>query len=126
MPIYILFDLGMTRSFIVMRIMKQIGEEPYMTGKWYTISTPLGKVVNVYVTYIRIRVSVNRCKTKVDLIPLQLHDYDVILGMNWLSMYKAQKNCFAKIITLQTPDGRRVVFKWEKYYTWMSDFHHYY
>lgn len=27
-------------------------------------------------------------ETSVDLIPLELHDFDIIIGMNWLSRYK--------------------------------------
>jgi hypothetical protein len=34
--------------------------------------------------------------------------------MNWLSMNKAQMNCFAKTITLHGLDGRKIMFKEEK------------
>ena len=35
-----------------------------------------------------------------DLLPLELYDFEVILGMDWLSKYKAQIDCFAKTVTL--------------------------
>jgi hypothetical protein len=45
---------------------------------------------------------------RVDLLPLELYDFEVILGMKWLGKYKAQIDYFAKIVTLQGLDGRRV------------------
>jgi hypothetical protein len=50
----------------------------------------------------------------VDLIPLELHDFDIILGMYWLSKYKGLIDCYAKTITFQTPDGERMVFEGER------------
>jgi hypothetical protein len=37
----------------------------------------------------------------VDLISLELHDFDVILGLDWLGMYKASMDYFAKNVTFQ-------------------------
>jgi len=34
-------------------------------------------------------------------MPLELYDFDVILGMDWLSKYKAQVDCFTKTVTIQ-------------------------
>ena len=53
-------------------------------------------------------------ETEVDLIPLELHDFDIILGMNWLSKYKALIDCYAKTVTFQTLEGERMIFKGEK------------
>jgi hypothetical protein len=37
---------------------------------------------------------------EVELIPIELHDFDLLLGMDWLSLYRAKVNCFAKTVTL--------------------------
>jgi hypothetical protein len=47
-------------------------------------------------------------------MPLQLYDFDVILGMDWLSKHKAQADCFTKMVTIQGIDDKRVVFKGER------------
>ena len=39
----------------------------------------------------------------VDLVLLDLHDFDVILGMNWLASYHASIDCFGKIVTFNIP-----------------------
>ena len=40
---------------------------------------------------------------KAHLIPLEMTDFDVILGMDWLSNHKASVNCFTKKIRFEKP-----------------------
>jgi hypothetical protein len=42
---------------------------------------------------------------------LELYDFDVILGMDWLSKHKAQVDCFTKKVTIQGIGDKIVVFK---------------
>ena len=39
----------------------------------------------------------------VDLILLKLHDFDIILGMDWLTTHHALIDCFAKKATFHIP-----------------------
>ena len=48
-----------------------------------------------------------------DLIILESQGLDVILGMDWLSMYGGNIDCASKSIMLTTPEGRRI-----KYVSW--------
>jgi hypothetical protein len=45
---------------------------------------------------------------------LELHDFDIIIGMNWLSKYKALIDCYAKTVTFQTLEGERMIFEGER------------
>jgi len=47
-------------------------------------------------------------------MPLELYDFDLILGMDWLSKHKAQVDCFAKTVTIQGIGDKIVVFKGER------------
>ena len=40
---------------------------------------------------------------KTNLIPLEMTDFDVILGMDWLSNHRASMNCFTKEIRFEKP-----------------------
>ena len=40
---------------------------------------------------------------KANLIPLKMSNFDVILGMDWLSNHKASMNCFTKKIRFEKP-----------------------
>jgi hypothetical protein len=45
-----------------------------------------------------------------NLVLISLGAFDVILGMDWLSQYRAVISCFWKIVLLQALSGREVVF----------------
>ena len=61
-----------------------------------------------------IKLEIMGCETCVDLIPLVIHDFDIILRMDCLGKYKAQMNCFAKTVTFSRFTGERVVFQGER------------
>jgi hypothetical protein len=46
--------------------------------------TPLGETVETNVVFEGVRFNINGCERKANLIPLEISDFDIILGMNWL------------------------------------------
>ena len=51
---------------------------------------------------------------KVDLIPLDMREFDAILGMDWLSMHGATLNYPRKEVTFHTLDNQEVHFIGER------------
>ncbi|WRX12993.1 Reverse transcriptase domain - like 10 [Theobroma cacao] len=49
-----------------------------------------------------------------DLIPLEIRDFNLILGMDWLSTHRAKVDCFKKEVILQSLEGAEVVFTGER------------
>ena len=47
----------------------------------------------------------------VDLIVLDMDEYEIILGMDWLSKYHAKIDCRKKIVVFQPPNTDQFVFK---------------
>ena len=47
----------------------------------------------------------------VDLILLKLHDFDIILGMDWLETHHALVDCFAKKVTFHIPRQPKFYFE---------------
>jgi len=47
-----------------------------------TISTPLIENIDIDDVYKGVVLYIERTKLRVDLVPLKLYDYDLILGMN--------------------------------------------
>jgi hypothetical protein len=45
-----------------------------------------------------------------NLVVIPLKSFDIILGMDWLSQYRVVISCFWKIVSLQAPSGREVIF----------------
>ena len=51
------------------------------------ISTPLKETINIDWVYKRLLVIIKEYETLIDLLPLELKGFDMILGMNWLSVH---------------------------------------
>ena len=64
------------------------------------VSTTVGESVIVEKVYRSCLVTFVGSNTYVDLIILEMVDFDVILGMTWLSPNFALLDCNAKIMTL--------------------------
>ena len=108
---HVLFDPGVTHSFIDKRIVTKLKNGVEIVEKGFLIGTPMGNRVETDIVYVNVGVNLSGCETKVDLIPLELHDFDIILGMNWLNKYKALIDCYAKTVTFQTLNGERMIFE---------------
>ncbi|KAL8147136.1 hypothetical protein AgCh_004741 [Apium graveolens] len=57
---------------------------------------------------------ISRYMFPVDLIPFELGDFDVILGMDWLSLYKANIDCKKKRVVMHTPDNKRISYQGQR------------
>ena len=51
---------------------------------------------------------------EIDLIPLAISHFDVIIGMNWLSKFKEKIDCISKSITFEEPKGGETKLEGEK------------
>ena len=49
-----------------------------------------------------------------DLVVLDLTDFDVILGMDWLSTHGATWDCRDKVVRFRGQDGSEVVFRGDR------------
>jgi hypothetical protein len=82
------------------------------------LGTPLGETVETDVVFEGVKIGINGYEVEVDLIPLELNNFDIILGMNWLGKNKARLDCFTKTVTktvtFQGVKGEIIVFKGER------------
>nr|XP_029149688.1 uncharacterized protein LOC112757355 [Arachis hypogaea] len=77
----------------------------------FYVGTALGVSAIVQYVYRSCIVRVNIVDTLVDLILLEMMDeFDVILGMNWLSSYHTDVSCFSKIVKFDIPSIPPFVF----------------
>ena len=51
---------------------------------------------------------------KANLIPLEMYDFDVILGMDWLSTHRASVDCFTKKIVFQKSRYPEIEFEGDR------------
>jgi len=117
---HVLFDSGATHSFIANKNVTKLSKETKKVEKRFIIGTPLGETVETNIVFEGVGININECELKADLIPLELSDFDIILGMDWLGKNKARLDCFTKTVTFQGAKGETMVFKGERIYNFTN------
>ncbi|XP_074372556.1 uncharacterized protein LOC141713166 [Apium graveolens] len=97
---YVLFDTGSTHSIVSLSFVPHLGVAPSLLYPCMSISTPMGNYVVISDVYRECLITVGDINYKVNLLPMEMHDFDIILGMNWLSEHRATIDC----------QGKRVIF----------------
>ena len=96
----ILFDPGSTFSYVSSSFATGLDLYCDLLDIPIRVSTPVGESVIVEKVYRSCLVTFVGSNTYVDLIILEMVDFDVILGMTWLSPNFAILDCNAKTVTL--------------------------
>jgi Retroviral aspartyl protease/RNase H-like domain found in reverse transcriptase/Reverse transcriptase (RNA-dependent DNA polymerase)/Integrase zinc binding domain/Retrotransposon gag protein/Zinc knuckle len=100
-----LLDTGSTHSFISPACARRLNVKPDKLDTTLIVETPLGGEVTTSIVYKGCKVHVGDRTLLADLILLDMHDFDVILGMDWLSVWHAEIDCHEKVVTLRMSDG---------------------
>ena len=98
--IHALIDLGSTHSYICI---EQLSDKlPSVEPLAYEIlvTSPLGHSVRVNWVYKNCPLTVHDREFSMDLIALPFHEFDLILGIDWLSKHRAIVDCDKKTIFL--------------------------
>ncbi|KAI5339933.1 hypothetical protein L3X38_019207 [Prunus dulcis] len=84
-----------------------------MTGS-FSISLHTGEVLYADRVFRNCFIQVDDAWLEANLIPLDLVDLDIILGMDWLEKHHASVDCFRKEVTLRSPGQPKVTFHGER------------
>ena len=95
---YALFDPGASHSFISEQFVKLSGIEPKLLEVMLCVTTPLNDKVSVTYGCPDCKIVIGGRKEKIDLIILTMHDFDVIVGMDWLAKQGAVVDCSNRVI----------------------------
>ncbi|KAD5317689.1 hypothetical protein E3N88_17635 [Mikania micrantha] len=114
LPAYIIFDSGASRSFISVKF---VNHDSFVLAKLpFPLEVEIADSKNflVYDIYHRCKLTIDGEDYEVDLIPMILGEFDVVIGMDWLSKYGANIVCNCKVIQLTSPGGHEVCIQGEK------------
>ena len=75
---------------------------------------PVGESVVCRHIYRGCELELGGQKLEVDLVPLPLQMFDVILGMDVLTKYQALIDCYKKKVEFQMSTGDKIVFRGER------------
>ena len=108
---YILIDSGASYSFMSVLFVRKLDMEPVLLDEACIVSLPSGENLTSRFVFKEVPVKVAGRELPVDLIVLEMVDYDVILGMDWLSKYNATIFCRRKKVVFQPLEGEVFEYK---------------
>ena len=106
----ILFDSSASHSFIASSCVNVLGLKVESLGNPLHVSSPLGIRVRVDQICQDCELEISGILLPVDLRVMDISDFDVILGMDWLTAHRVVIDYYRRRITAYTRDGIRVTF----------------
>ena len=106
-----LFDSGASHSFIAASVMIELGLEVETLEEPLHVSSFLGIRARIGMICRGCELKISGTLLTVDLRIMDMSEFDVILGMDWLIVI----DCERKRVTAYTQDGTRVVFQGDKH-----------
>nr|GEV85672.1 hypothetical protein [Tanacetum cinerariifolium] len=105
----ILFDTGVDRSFISTAFSSLVNIDPTLLGSSNDVELAYGKIVGIDTIIRGCTISFLNHPFNIDLMPVELGSFDVIIGMDWLRRCHAVIVCDEKLV--QFPYGNVVFVK---------------
>ncbi|XP_070011172.1 uncharacterized protein [Nicotiana sylvestris] len=107
----VLFDPGSTYSYVLSLFAHFLAIASESLGTLIHVSTLVGDSVVMDRIYRSCVVTFCSFEIRADLLLLDMIDFEIILGMDWLSPYQAVLDCHAKTIALAMPGLPRSEWK---------------
>ena len=104
------FDYGVSHSFIVASCVKDLGLEVETFEELLHVSSPLGTRVRVDKICQDCELEISGILLTVDLRVMDMSEFDIILGRDWLKAHRVVIDCDRKRITAYTQDNVCVMF----------------
>ena len=111
--VYPLLDLGCTLSFVTPLLALTFETLPEVLHDPIVDSTPLGENVRTDRVYKDCPIVVSGKTMCADLVELPMHDFDVILCMDWIQNCYACLDCCSRVVIFRFPNEGELV--WEGY-----------
>ncbi|GKA66887.1 putative reverse transcriptase domain-containing protein [Tanacetum coccineum] len=101
-----LFDSGADYSFVSTTFIPLLGIDPSKLGFRYEIEIASGQLVEIDKVIKGCKLEIEGHVFDINLIPFKHGIFDVIIGMDWLSNYKAKIICHEKVVRIPLLDGK--------------------
>ncbi|WP_375608914.1 retroviral-like aspartic protease family protein, partial [Bartonella sp. AC140YNZD] len=110
----VLFDTGASHSFIALSFARALGLPVDQLAQPLCVETPVGGVVTLGSVCRACDLMIFSIYLSFDLIILDMHSFDVILGMDWLSVFRATIDCYTCRVTMHVSSGYLCTFVGER------------
>ncbi|GKF13413.1 putative reverse transcriptase domain-containing protein, partial [Tanacetum coccineum] len=96
----ILFDTGADRSFVSTAFSPQIDITPTALDHYYDVELAYRRIIGLNTILRGCTLNILNHPFNIDLMPVELGNFDAIIGMNWLVEYQAIIMCAEKIVRI--------------------------
>ncbi|KAI3754777.1 hypothetical protein L1987_54568 [Smallanthus sonchifolius] len=110
----VLFDTGADRSFISKKLSDMIKGTPNLLEEKYIIEIADGQIIEATHILKGCKLELAGHKLDIDLMPVTLGSFDVIIGMDWLSKSQDEIICREKIVRIPLQSGETLSVQGEK------------
>ena len=110
-----LFDSGASHSFIAALVVMKICLEVEALEEPLYVSSPLGIWARIGMICRGCELEISRILLTLDLRVMGMSEFDIIFGMDWLTVYRVVIDCERMRVTAYTQDGTRTVFQGDKH-----------
>ena len=110
-----MLDSGASHSFVAATCVKDLGLEVETLEEPLYVSSPLGVRVSVDKICRGCELEILRILLTVDLRVRDMLEFDVILGMDWLTVHRVVIDCDRRRVTAYTPADVCVMFQGDKH-----------
>ncbi|CAH1452087.1 unnamed protein product [Lactuca virosa] len=110
----ILFDSGAERSFVNQKFAHLLKQKSRALKEPFTVEMANGKTESTSSIYIGCTLTLDSHSFSIDLMPVSIKSFDVIIGMDWLSLHRADIMCYEKAVRLNLPSGETLVVYGDK------------
>ncbi|GKA57836.1 putative reverse transcriptase domain-containing protein [Tanacetum coccineum] len=94
----VLFDTGADRSFVSYAFSKYIDIHPMTLDTNYSVELANRKSLTTNTILRGCTLNLQNHLFKIDLLPIELGSFDVIVGMDWMAEHRAEVVCYEKYI----------------------------
>ncbi|GJR63230.1 putative reverse transcriptase domain-containing protein [Tanacetum coccineum] len=94
----VLFDSGADKSFVSISLASMLNIPPITIDTFYNIEMADRNLVSTNTVIQGATLTLLNQPFKIDLMPIKLGSFDVVIGMDWLSKYHARIICDEKVI----------------------------
>ncbi|KAI3740280.1 hypothetical protein L2E82_30706 [Cichorium intybus] len=110
LPTYVLFDSVATHSFVSHEFGVKLKVPLELLDVVYEVEVADGKHIQVQHMYRNCELSIDNKKFQVNLLPIRIKSFDIVIGMDWLGVNDAKIECGQKRVSVKTPKGKVYVY----------------
>ncbi|GJR80514.1 putative nucleotidyltransferase, ribonuclease H [Tanacetum coccineum] len=109
----VLFDSGADRSFISLSLASMLNIPSITIDTFYNIEMADGNLVSTNTVIKGCTLTLLNQPFEINLMPIKLGSFDVVIGMDWLSKYRAKILCDEKVVHIPI-DGETLIIRGDR------------